>query len=256
MTDMHTHILYGVDDGADSREISNYLLTQARQNGIERIVLTPHQNEELKRSEELKERFKIFKEEFKDFNIDFYLGSEIYYYDSMIKDLDNKELLTINDTKYILVEFSTRMETDIASIIYDLIVRGYKPIVAHIERYHYLELKDYDDIIVYGGIKGNRIEHLFSNIIDICNHPNVKMIDDNSLIEIKDKSFIPNINYQFVSFYSLDNNTIISLSGFKYNLDNYNLKMLDNLCLSNEIISNDCYVSLNGKILIIYSLKK
>ena len=152
MTDMHTHILYGVDDGADSREISNYLLTQARQNGIERIVLTPHQNEELKRSEELKERFKIFKEEFKDFNIEFYLGSEIYYYDSMIKDLDNKELLTINDTKYILVEFSTRMETDIASIIYDLIVRGYKPIVAHIERYHYLELKDYDDIKKNGAL--------------------------------------------------------------------------------------------------------
>ncbi len=152
MTDMHTHILYGVDDGADSREISNYLLTQARQNGIERIVLTPHQNEELKRSEELKERFKIFKEEFKDFNIDFYLGSEIYYYDSMIKDLDNKELLTINDTKYILVEFSTRMETDIASIVYDLIVRGYKPIVAHIERYHYLELKDYDDIKKNGAL--------------------------------------------------------------------------------------------------------
>ena len=152
MTDMHTHILYGVDDGADSREISNYLLTQARQNGIERIVLTPHQNEELKRSEELKERFRIFKEEFKDFNIDFYLGSEIYYYDSMIKDLDNKELLTINDTKYILVEFSTRMETDIASIIYDLIVRGYKPIVAHIERYHYLELKDYDDIKKNGAL--------------------------------------------------------------------------------------------------------
>ena len=152
MTDMHTHILYGVDDGADSREISNYLLTQARQNGIERIVLTPHQNEELKRSEELKERFRIFKEEFKDFNIEFYLGSEIYYYDSMIKDLDNKELLTINDTKYILVEFSTRMETDIASIIYDLVVRGYKPIVAHIERYHYLELKDYDDIKKNGAL--------------------------------------------------------------------------------------------------------
>ena len=70
----------------------------------------------------------------------------------MIKDLDNKELLTINDTKYILVEFSTRMETDIASIIYDLIVRGYKPIVAHIERYHYLELKDYDDIKKNGAL--------------------------------------------------------------------------------------------------------
>ncbi len=118
-------------------------------------------------------------------------------------------------------------------------------------------LKDYDDIIIYGGIKGNRIEHFISNIIDINNHyNNVKMMDDNSLIEIKDNSFIPNNNYQYVSFYSLDNNTIISLSGFKYDLNNYNLKIFDNLCLSNEIINKDSYVDLKGKILVIYSLKK
>lgn len=152
MVDMHTHILYGVDDGSDSKEISNYLLNQAKENGIDKIVLTPHQNEELKRSDELIERFNSFKEDFKDFNIDFYLGSEIYYYQGMINDLDNKELLTMNNSKYVLVEFSTRMETDIASIIYDLKVRGYNPIVAHIERYHYLELEDYDEIKKSGAL--------------------------------------------------------------------------------------------------------
>lgn len=152
MVDMHTHILYGVDDGSDSKEISNYLLNQAKENGIDKIVLTPHQNEELKRSDELIERFNSFKEEFKDFNIDFYLGSEIYYYQGMINDLDNKELLTMNNSKYVLVEFSTRMETDIASIIYDLKVRGYNPIVAHIERYHYLKLEDYDEIKKSGAL--------------------------------------------------------------------------------------------------------
>ena len=152
MVDMHTHILYGVDDGAESREISNYLLNQARLNKIDKIVLTPHQNEELKRSEELKERFEMFKEEFKDFGIDFYLGSEIYYYEGMIDDLDNNILLTMNNTKYVLVEFSTRIETDIANISYDLKVRGYKPIIAHIERYHYLDLKDYDEIKKNGAL--------------------------------------------------------------------------------------------------------
>ena len=117
-------------------------------------------------------------------------------------------------------------------------------------------LKNYDDIIIYGGIKGNRIEHFLSNIIDIYNHDNIKIMDDNSLIEIKKESFIPNKEYKYVSFYSLDNDSIISLNGFKYNLNNYNLKILDNLCLSNEIISNDCFVSLKGKIIVIYSLKK
>ena len=61
MFDIHTHILYGVDDGADSIETSTYLLNQARDNEINKILLTPHQNVELKRSEELIKRFNSFK---------------------------------------------------------------------------------------------------------------------------------------------------------------------------------------------------
>ena len=152
MFDIHTHILYGVDDGADSIETSTYLLNQARDNEINKILLTPHQNVELKRSEELIKRFNSFKKEFKYIDIDLYLGAEIYYYPKMIDDLDNNILLTLNNTKYVLVEFSTRMETDIASIIYDLNIRGYKPIVAHIERYRYLKLEDYDDIKAQGAL--------------------------------------------------------------------------------------------------------
>ena len=152
MFDIHTHILYGVDDGSKDIETSRYLLNQAKDNGITKILLTPHQNEELKRSDELIERFNEFKEVFKSYDIDFYLGSEIYYYSGMIDDLDKNILLTLNNTKYVLVEFSTRMETDIPGIIYDLNVRGYKPIVAHIERYRYLELKDYDEIKAAGAL--------------------------------------------------------------------------------------------------------
>lgn len=152
MVDIHTHILYGVDDGSDSIETSKYLLEQAKNNNIDKIILTPHQNEELKRSEELKSRFIKLKKDLKDYDIDFYLGSEIYYYSNMIKDLDNNELLTMNNSKYILVEFSTRMETDISSICYDLKIKGYIPIVAHIERYPYLKLDDYTDIKAQGAL--------------------------------------------------------------------------------------------------------
>lgn len=146
MIDIHTHILYGVDDGSNDFETSKYLIKEAIDNNVNKIILTPHQNEECKRSEELKEKYLKFKDEFKDSGIEFYLGSEIYYYSNMIKDLNNSELLTINGTKYVLVEFSTEIETDIQGIVYDLCVSGYKPIVAHIERYHYLSLDDYKEI--------------------------------------------------------------------------------------------------------------
>lgn len=113
--------------------------------------------------------------------------------------------------------------------------------------------KDYDEITIYGGIKGKRIEHFYANLILLRNHKNIKMIDDNSLIEIKNKSFIPNLNYKFISLFSLNDNTNISLTGFKYNLSNYDLKSNDPLCISNEIISNPYIDINNGELLIIYS---
>ncbi len=114
-------------------------------------------------------------------------------------------------------------------------------------------VKDYDEIYLLGGIGGNRIEHLFANIIDLINYPNLHIMNRYSLIEIiNDSNYQIRNDYKFISFYSLDNNTIITLKGFKYNLDNYNLKMNDSLCLSNEII-DEPYLKLNGKLLVIYS---
>ena len=117
-----------------------------------------------------------------------------------------------------------------------------------------LELvKDYDEIIILGGIKGNRIEHFYANLLLFYQYKNLKIIDDNSLIEIKDKSFNPYTSYKFISIFSLDNNTYIDLIGFKYNLENYNLRIDNPLGISNEIVE-DPYVKIHsGKILIIYT---
>ena len=117
-----------------------------------------------------------------------------------------------------------------------------------------LELvKDYDEIIILGGIKGNRIEHFYANLLLFNQYPNLKIIDDNSLIYVENKPFIPNQDYEFISFFSLDDNTSLTLEGFKYNLKNYNLKISDPLCISNEIISNPKIIINNGKVLIIHS---
>lgn len=114
-------------------------------------------------------------------------------------------------------------------------------------------VSDYDEITILGGIKGNRIEHFIANLMLISTNNKITMIDDNSKIVVKDKSFKPDIDYKFISFYSLDDKTVISLTGFKYNLSNYNLLRKDPLCLSNEIISNPYVDIKSGKLIVIYS---
>ena len=114
-------------------------------------------------------------------------------------------------------------------------------------------VKDYDTIEILGGIQGRRIEHLFANIIDLINYPNVLMKDENSLIEtVNDNNYIVRDEYKFVSLYAVID-SIIDLDGFKYNLKDYNLKNNDPLCLSNEIINNPKIKLKKGKLLIIYS---
>ncbi len=154
MFDLHCHILPSVDDGSDSLETSLALLNEEIQNGVSSVVLTPHQNEENICKDELIKHFEEFK---KNINLDIklYLGSEIYYYDNLLDDLNKGKMLTINNTKYVLVEFSTREQTDIPSIVYDLKVSGYKPIVAHIERYDYLTNDDLEEIAKYALIQVN-----------------------------------------------------------------------------------------------------
>ena len=114
-------------------------------------------------------------------------------------------------------------------------------------------VKDYDEIHILGGIKGKRIEHLFSNIIDLINYPNLSLMDEDSLIEvIRDNNYKIKDGYKFISLFSIED-SIISLNGFKYNLNKYLLKPNDSLCLSNEIIDNPKIDLEKGKVIIIYS---
>ena len=112
---------------------------------------------------------------------------------------------------------------------------------------------NFDSILILGGIKGHRIEHFYANLIELCNDKRISMMDEDSLIETHDYSFKPNNNYKYVSFFSISNESIISLEGFSYKLDNYILKNNDPLCISNEILNNP-YVDIKmGRILTIYS---
>lgn len=115
-------------------------------------------------------------------------------------------------------------------------------------------VKDYDDITILGGITGKRIEHFYANLLILKKYPNVKIKDDNSFIFTACKSLAIDKNYKFCSIFSLDNDTNISLYGFKYNLDNYYMDINDPLGVSNEIVADFGKITINkGRILIILS---
>ena len=95
---------------------------------------------------------------------------------------------------------------------------------------------------------------MISNIYALKKYKGLKLIDDYSLIEIidKDKEFKKD-EYKYISFFSLKD-SIVSLKGFKYNLDNYNLKVFDPICISNEIVDEVAYLTLDGEVLCIKSM--
>ncbi len=113
--------------------------------------------------------------------------------------------------------------------------------------------RGYDEIIILGGIKGKRIEHFYANLLLLFKDSRIALVDENSYIESKASSFRPRDDYKYVSFYSIMDESIISLEGFKYNLNSYTLNRMDSLCISNEIVENPYVKIEKGRILVIYS---
>ena len=141
MKDLHTHILFGVDDGCKDISESISLLKEAERQGITELVITPHYIKSTKytcNNEERKKKFIELQETAKkeNINIKLYLGNEVYITEDFIKLLKKGEIQTINDSKYLLLEFPMgNMLFNTKDIIYELVVSGYVPVLAHPERY-------------------------------------------------------------------------------------------------------------------------
>lgn len=146
MIDIHSHLLPFIDDGSDSLEKSVYLIKKAVDEGVSKIVLTPHYNlGEYKLSKDkTKNLFLTFKNQVEALGIkvELCLGQEVYCNENIYNLLKSGEVLTLNDTKCILVEFNYVQETDIVDYVYNLLSFGYVPIIAHVERYGYLTVDD------------------------------------------------------------------------------------------------------------------
>ena len=141
MEDIHTHLLYGIDDGSKSIEESIFLLKKMEENGIEEIVLTPHYVESSKYNCNNHDKAKLYQElikkvEEENIKIRIYLGNEVFITPNIVELIKNNEITTINDSRYILFEFPLRqIYNNTGFIISDMVSNGYTPILAHPERY-------------------------------------------------------------------------------------------------------------------------
>ena len=139
MIDLHTHILYGVDDGAKNLKMSMELLEEAEKAGFTKIVFTSHYIEGYFTVDaETRQRTIAEIDNAKNVDIDLYMGNEVFLGEDLIKLLDDKKVVTLNNTKYVLFElpFNNR-PINLMDIIFRLQSKNFVPILAHPERYSY-----------------------------------------------------------------------------------------------------------------------
>lgn len=138
--DIHCHLLPGVDDGSQDMEETLEMLHIAAEEGITDMIFTPHYKQghvgtPRKMIETMIDRVRqAAKAEGIDIRI--YPGTEIYYNSSLEEKLESGWLSRMNDTDYLLLEFSP-FETYpyIKNAMDDIFSLGYHPILAHVERY-------------------------------------------------------------------------------------------------------------------------
>lgn len=139
MKDLHSHYIYGVDDGAKNIDYSKEMLEQAKNSGVTDIVFTPHYMVDTVYSSKVSNNKKIFKELekiAKPLNINVYLGNEVYINNDIVKLYNKKEITTINNSRYMLVEIPLDTKiNNVLDIFFEMISNGIVPILAHPERY-------------------------------------------------------------------------------------------------------------------------
>lgn len=166
MTDWHCHILPGVDDGVETMEDSLDILRQYEEIGIKEVWLTPHIMEDVPNTTQaLKARFAELKDAYKG-SVVLHLAAENMM-DNLFKErLDDDNLLTIGDNgKMLLVETSYfSAPINLFKILENIKAKGFYPLLAHPERYSYI-----DSSSTYKRMKDMGVKFQL-NIMSLCGH--------------------------------------------------------------------------------------
>ena len=144
MIDIHCHILPGIDDGSRDVEESMEMIREAYKAGFTNIISTSHYIEESYNVPKAKRQELIdmlnSKIEQEGMNIKIYNGAEAYITPNLVELIKAEELPTMNGTRYLLMELPMHNQIlSLESIVSKVINQGITLIIAHPERYSYVQ---------------------------------------------------------------------------------------------------------------------
>ncbi|PJJ84004.1 tyrosine-protein phosphatase [Mucilaginibacter auburnensis] len=140
--DMHSHVLPGIDDGAQNVEESVFLVKRMVELGIKKIIATPHIMIDFYRNtpETINGALELLRAELKNQGIEVQVeaGAEHYFDETFEPRIDEGKLVSFGD-QYVLYEYPfISQPNNWFSAMQKMLSAGYKPILAHPERYPYL----------------------------------------------------------------------------------------------------------------------
>lgn len=141
--DIHSHILPGIDDGSKNIKESLSLIYQMKEIGFSKIIGTPHTYQGLydNTNESIKASYDLVKKNLKE-EVEIDYASEYMIDGSLLKRIKEGSLLTIKDN-YVLVEMSfISAPIDLYEIIFKLQLNNYIPVIAHPERYLFINYNE------------------------------------------------------------------------------------------------------------------
>ncbi len=154
--DMHSHVLPGIDDGAKNPQESIALIRKMMSMGIQKIIATPHIMADYYRNtpETINGALAILKAELEKEKIDIPVEAAAeHYFDETFDDRIKRNELMIIGENYVLFEFSfIAQPPNVIPVIQRLKDMGYQPILAHPERYSYLEVDQLKTLHDWGAL--------------------------------------------------------------------------------------------------------
>jgi tyrosine-protein phosphatase YwqE len=152
--DIHSHLLFGLDDGAETKEQTLELLQMMVELGYQKMIFTPHIMSDFYKNNAstIVPVFQSVQELIKDhqlpIQVDF--AAEYYLDEVFVQSIEEQQPLLSFGNKYLLFETSfLNKPVQLHTVIFKLKSQGYKPILAHPERYTYM----YDDFNEYLKLK-------------------------------------------------------------------------------------------------------
>ncbi|MES1222474.1 MAG: CpsB/CapC family capsule biosynthesis tyrosine phosphatase [Bacteroidota bacterium] len=143
-TDMHSHLIPGIDDGSPDMETSLQLVRGMMELGYTKLITTPHIMWDMYKNDRatILEKLELLRAAVKEAGLAVEINAAAEYFldDHVAGLIKNKEPLLTISGNMVLVEFSmAHASMSLKDILFDLQMHGYQPVLAHPERYIYLE---------------------------------------------------------------------------------------------------------------------